>query len=35
MQAPDPWPGGRDFFSFGVDTIIDGLRVRLAATGNS
>ena len=28
-----PGLGGRDFFSFGVDTIIDGLRVRLAATG--
>jgi TetR/AcrR family transcriptional regulator, tetracycline repressor protein len=23
---------GRDFFSFGIDTIIDGLRARLAAT---
>jgi TetR/AcrR family transcriptional regulator, tetracycline repressor protein len=29
-----PGLGGRDFFAFGVDTIIDGLRVRLAATGN-
>ncbi|TPG36540.1 TetR/AcrR family transcriptional regulator C-terminal domain-containing protein [Mycolicibacterium hodleri] len=29
-----PGLGGRDFFRFGVDTIIDGLRVRLAATGN-
>lgn len=28
-----PGLGGRDFFTFGVDTIIDGLRVRLAATG--
>jgi AcrR family transcriptional regulator len=28
-----PGLGGRDFFAFGVDTIIDGLRVRLAATG--
>lgn len=26
---------GRDFFSFGVDTIIDGLRARLAATTSS
>jgi TetR/AcrR family tetracycline transcriptional repressor len=26
---------GRDFFAFGVDTIIDGLRVRLAATKSS
>lgn len=29
-----PGLGGRDFFTFGVDTIIDGLRVRLAATGS-
>jgi TetR/AcrR family tetracycline transcriptional repressor len=28
-----PGLGGRDFFNFGVDTIIDGLRVRLAAVG--
>ncbi len=28
-----PGLGGRDFFSFGVDTIIDGLRVRLAGKG--
>lgn len=28
-----PGLGGRDFFAFGVDTIIDGLRVRLAAAG--
>ncbi|MBJ7336382.1 TetR/AcrR family transcriptional regulator C-terminal domain-containing protein [Mycolicibacterium sp.] len=28
-----PGLGGRDFFSFGVDTIIDGLRVRLTAGG--
>lgn len=27
-----PGLGGRDYFAFGVDTIIDGLRVRLAAT---
>lgn len=27
-----PGPGGRDYFSFGVDATIDGLRVRLAAT---
>lgn len=27
-----PGLGGRDFFTFGVDTIIDGLRARLAAT---
>lgn len=27
-----PGLGGRDFFAFGVDTIVDGLRVRLAAT---
>ena len=26
-----PGLGGRDFFAFGVDTIIDGLRARLAA----
>jgi AcrR family transcriptional regulator len=29
-----PGLGGRDFFAFGVDTIIDGLRVRLTATRN-
>ncbi|MGZ8822243.1 MAG: TetR/AcrR family transcriptional regulator C-terminal domain-containing protein [Aeromicrobium sp.] len=29
-----PGLGGRDFFSFGVDTIIDGLRVRLTAPRN-
>ncbi|BBZ27301.1 TetR family transcriptional regulator [Mycolicibacterium madagascariense] len=28
-----PGLGGRDFFRFGVDTIIDGLRVRLARKG--
>lgn len=27
-----PGLGGRDFFSFGLDTIIDGLRVRLTST---
>jgi len=24
---------GRDFFTFGVDTLIEGLRSRLAASG--
>jgi TetR/AcrR family transcriptional regulator, tetracycline repressor protein len=31
LIALAPSLGGRDFFAFGVDTIIDGLRARLAA----